>query len=70
MVNLAYGHLVEMKIVNRWGQVVCQTMDNKKGWDGKVNGVPQDVGVYYYSIIVEREDKSVVYYKGDLTLIR
>jgi gliding motility-associated-like protein len=68
--NLAYGHLVEMKIINRWGQVVCQTTDNKKGWDGKLNGVPQDVGVYYYSIIVEREDKSVVYYKGDLTLIR
>ncbi len=68
--NLRYGKLVEMNIYNRWGQLVCKTTDNNKGWDGKFNGEPQDMGVYNYYIIVERENGKTYRYKGDLTLIR
>ena len=70
VVNLQYGKLVEMRIFNRWGQVVCKTNDNNKGWDGTFNGVPQDLGVYGYLITVERENHQQVVYKGDVTLIR
>ena len=68
--NLRYGKLLEMNIYNRWGQLVCKTTDNNKGWDGKFNGEPQDMGVYNYYIIVERENGKTYRYKGDLTLIR
>jgi gliding motility-associated-like protein len=70
VINLAYGKLVEMHIYNRWGELVCSTTDNEKGWDGTLEGVPQDLGVYNYYIIVERENHERVFYKGDVTLIR
>jgi len=68
--NLNKGHLVDMKIFNRWGELVCQTSDNNKGWDGKFEGIRQDIGTYFYTIIIEHEDHTKVYYKGDLTLVR
>jgi gliding motility-associated-like protein len=68
--NLKYGHLLEMNIYNRWGQRICHTIDNSKGWDGTFEGTPQDPGVYNYYIIVERENHEKVYYKGDVTLVR
>lgn len=70
IVNLQDGKLVEMRIFNRWGQLVCKTSDNETGWDGKYDGVPQDMGVYNYYILVAREDGKTVAFKGDLTLIR
>lgn len=70
VINLKYGHLVDMKIFNRWGQIVCHTTDNETGWDGRFNNVPQDMGVYNYLIIVERANHQQVIYKGDVTLIR
>ncbi len=70
VINLAYGKLLEMHVYNRWGELVCKTTDNDKGWDGTLDGVPQDIGVYNYYIIVERENHEQVFYKGDVTLIR
>jgi len=70
VVNLAFGRLVEMHIYNRWGQEVCRTNDNEKGWDGMFEGVPQDLGVFNYYIIIERENHKEVHYKGTVTLIR
>jgi gliding motility-associated-like protein len=70
VVNLARGHLVDMMIYNRWGQLVCHTQDNEKGWDGTFQGVPQDLGVFNYYIIVERENHAQVTYKGNVTLVR
>ena len=38
---------------NRWGNNVYITSDmNHSGWDGKLNGNEQPVGVYYYTITV------------------
>jgi hypothetical protein len=44
----------------------------KVGWDGTFNGVPQDIGVYYYVIIVGKPggDGLNLTYKGEVTLIR
>ena len=35
-------------IFNRWGQLVFTTKDIYKGWNGLFNGVPQEIGTYYY----------------------
>ena len=72
LVGLKYRTLVDFRIYNRWGQQVFYTTDFKNGWDGTFNGVAQDVGTYFYTIVVARpggdgEDKV---YKGELTLIR
>ena len=72
-VGLKFQNLVDFRVYNRWGQVVFYTSDaNSKGWDGTFNGVPQDMGVYFYSIIVGRPggNGADIIYKGDVTLIR
>lgn len=45
---------VEMKIFNRWGQVVFETTDPDIRWDGtnQANGEKLSEGVYYYTCMV------------------
>ncbi len=42
----------ELKIYNRWGNIVFETNDRtliKKGWDGRQNGKLSSDGVYYFT---------------------
>jgi gliding motility-associated-like protein len=55
----------DVRIYNRYGQLIFQTRDNNKGWDGKFNGVDQPMGSYVYMIHV---DNRVL--KGTVTLLR
>lgn len=57
-------------IVNRWGQRVFQTTNQTQGWDGRMNGVPQEVGTYNYYIRYTCTDGRTLEKKGDVTLIR
>ena len=68
--NIAFNKLVEMRVFNRWGQQVCNTTDNRQGWDGTLNGTPQEAGVYQYLIRVALADGNIRVFKGDVTLIR
>ncbi len=68
--NPRFGKLVDMSIYNRWGVLVYQTNDINKGWDGTLNGQPQDIGVYNYLIITSHTDGANKIYKGTITLIR
>ena len=68
--KLKYQKLVDFRIYNRWGTLIFQTSDPKKGWDGTYNGVPQDIGVYSYEIITAHSDGANKVYKGNVTLIR
>ncbi len=36
------------RIFNRYGQVIFETNDKHKGWDGKVKGTPSSMGGYVY----------------------
>ena len=59
-----------LKIFNRWGQLLFNTIDAFRGWDGTANGVQQPSGTYVY--ITEGIDflgKSV-FRKGTIVLIR
>lgn len=40
----------QMQIFNRYGQLVFKTSDKNKGWDGNVNGKPQQAGTYAWMI--------------------
>lgn len=71
LIGSKFHHLLEFRIYNRWGQQVFYTATKEQGWDGTFNGVPQDMGVYYYTIICARPGyfENIVY-KGEVTLIR
>lgn len=52
---------IEMKIFNRWGQVVFETTDPDINWDGNnLNGKELAEGVYFYSCLVYEDRVSGV----------
>lgn len=61
---------ISLKIYNRWGQLVFETSDQSKGWDGTFNGIPQSVETYGYGLNVSFIDGSVKTVKGNITLMR
>lgn len=46
--NLEYWTDVELNVYSRAGQLVFHSKGYAKPWDGRQNGVPLPVGVYYY----------------------
>ncbi|MBN8702707.1 MAG: gliding motility-associated C-terminal domain-containing protein [Bacteroidetes bacterium] len=60
-----------LKIFNRWGVLVFESNDNKKHWDGTINGNNASDGTYYYQLLVYSElKKEDLEYKGFVSLIR
>jgi gliding motility-associated-like protein len=65
--NLA---VMEMKVFNRWGQLVFSSSDVNKGWDGKYNGVKEEMGTYVYQIRATFFDGTSAEKKGNVVLLR
>ncbi len=71
IVNMRNKKLVEFSVFNRWGELVYfNDINPTRGWDGTYNGVPQDLGVYNYHIILAKPDGTNIELKGTVTLIR
>ncbi len=64
-----YHNFHQFRIVNRWGQTVFESANSNPEWDGSFNGVPQDMGVYYYFIKFDCGGNTIEQ-KGDCTLVR
>ncbi len=61
----------QFKVFNRWGQPVFQSNNWRQRWDGKINGKPQDTGVFVWMLsYVNRDTQQPVFRKGTVTLIR
>lgn len=66
--NVSY---FEIRIYNRWGELVFITNDAMKGWDGNYKGMKQPLGTYVYyteykfSDVVEKQAQ-----QGNVTLLR
>ena len=61
----------ELRIYNRWGELMFQTTDVNEGWDGTYNGSPVQQGVYLYDItLITTEDMTNRQFKGVLHLLR
>ena len=58
------------RIFNRWGQMIFETHDYLKGWDGSYIGKPQPAGAYVW--IIKGVDKfgKTVQMRGTVMLIR
>ena len=65
--------VVDLKVYNRWGQLIFDNDDLEKGWDGTYNGNPAPSEVYIYKIQyrkVNDPDAPIIEEKGDVTLLR
>jgi len=61
--------LVIFRVVNRYGQTVFESNNEKLGWDGKLFGVPQEMDTYFYYLHYICNGKDIEE-KGDVTLVR
>ncbi|MEZ4978746.1 MAG: gliding motility-associated C-terminal domain-containing protein [Chitinophagales bacterium] len=61
----------DLKVYNRWGELVFYTDDINAGWDGVYKGRDAEVGVYLYvSEYVKEFTNEKQMLKGNVTLIR
>jgi len=61
---------MDFKIYNRWGQLVFESTDREKGWDGTFNGKPQPMDAYAYILTATFKDGTHYKKKGNITLLR
>ncbi len=60
----------DLSIFNRWGELLFQTTDITKGWDGKIDGKESSDGTYSWILSYTTIKNETVTKKGFLTLIR
>jgi gliding motility-associated-like protein len=58
------------RVYNRWGQIVYETTELNKGWDGYYKGMPQDPGTYVWMAEATTFKGEVIKKKGTAVLIR
>jgi gliding motility-associated-like protein len=61
---------VDLKIFNRWGELVYQTNNQFNGWDGTYKGALQTPQVFTYAVKVVFLDDKKLDRKGTVTLLR
>ncbi len=57
-------------VYNRWGELVFETTDKTKGWEGLYKGRPADVGVFGWYLKVKCLNGDESFKKGNVTLVR
>ena len=65
--DVAGYHLI---IFNRMGQMVFETYDLNKGWDGNEEGYPSPIGIYGYTVSYKFSGNDSIRKRSTLTLIR
>jgi gliding motility-associated-like protein len=58
------------RVYNRWGNIIYQTSEHGKGWDGLVNGQAQNAGTYVYVLQAIDFTGVPVQQKGTFVLLR
>lgn len=61
---------MDLRVFDRWGEVVFATQDQASGWDGTYKGKPADPAVYVYWLTVHCVDGQEFFTKGNVTVIR
>jgi gliding motility-associated-like protein len=62
--------LFNLAIYNRWGQLIFESNDIEKGWDGTKNGSMLNQGVFVYKLNVTFRDGDEFNQTGNITLVR
>lgn len=58
------------RVFNRWGQLVYNTSEIGKGWDGKISGIPQTSGNFVFMAQGTDYLGNTIFKKGNVVLIR
>lgn len=61
---------MELRIYNKWGELIFVSTSQAVGWDGTRDGIEQPVGVYVYTVHAVTPDGQAHYLEGDVTLVR
>ena len=61
---------MDLKIYNRWGELMFETTDLKTSWDGTYKGQQQPAGTYVYSVDATFTDGKTISKQGNVTLLR
>lgn len=61
---------IDLKLYNRWGEIVFESTDITIGWDGKYKGKEAPVEAYAFVLNVTFVDGTTFYKKGNVTLLR
>jgi gliding motility-associated-like protein len=61
---------LELRIYNKWGELIFVSTSQAVGWDGFRDGIQQPVGVYVYTVHAVTPDNAAHYLEGDVTLVR
>jgi gliding motility-associated-like protein len=62
---------MELKIFNRWGQLVFETADKTKGWDGTIKNMKEPSGIFVYLLrFKENTSPQMQTIKGTFLLMR
>lgn len=62
---------LEFRVYNRYGQIVFETKDWRKRWDGTLNGQKQPSGIYVWTLsFIHSDTKEKIFQKGTTALIR
>ncbi|MEI7595474.1 MAG: gliding motility-associated C-terminal domain-containing protein [Bacteroidota bacterium] len=59
-----------MKIFNRWGELIFESKDPNDGWDGTYKGSPVSSGVFVYVCMFKNQEGLLMEKKGTVTLMR
>ena len=62
--------LISFQIFNRWGFTVFNSPYPSAGWDGNVNGQPQETGAYIYYAVFKTPANKKINIKGRVMLLR
>lgn len=68
--KMGIASIRNFQIYDRWGQKVFETKNIDEGWDGRLNGEPQPMGVYIYMVEAVTDAGNVFKQNGNVTLIR
>ena len=60
----------KFQIFDKWGNVVFETSDISKGWDGTYKGIDLPTDVFIYVVEASFLNNQIVKLKGDVTLFR
>jgi gliding motility-associated-like protein len=59
-----------LRIYDRWGNLVFQTIDHRQGWDGSFQGKRMPTGTFTWSVSASTADGKAINRHGTLQLIR
>lgn len=65
-----YIDAMDLKIYDRWGELIFESQDQSKGWDGVVKNNEVWSDVFVYQLYVKCADGQEYRTKGDITLIK